>query len=210
MEPAKLQASKLFTHSPIDFRDKIEEVAEIFLFFSSIFSPAIFSCEKRDVLKSASKLIFAPTACVIAEVRERLSEPSKLNQWTNRQGTHRCYQVDGVDGHQTARRSAIRICLPHANRHTAGSCCSKRPFDSDSRRTRIHRQSPHRNHQRQVSEISGDRQAPTSLVLQGTPEIARIESENQFPVVGAASASLWRRRHAQEHCVDRRNSRHFD
>lgn len=41
MEPNKLQTSKLFTHAPIDFRDKIEEVNEKFKFFSAIF-PAIF------------------------------------------------------------------------------------------------------------------------------------------------------------------------
>ena len=32
MEPAKLQASKLFTQTSIDFRDKIEEVGETFEF----------------------------------------------------------------------------------------------------------------------------------------------------------------------------------
>lgn len=42
MEPAKLPASKLFTHSPIDFRDKIEEVADIFEFFYDFSLPAIF------------------------------------------------------------------------------------------------------------------------------------------------------------------------
>lgn len=61
MEPAKLQASKLFTQTIIDFRDKIEEVAEIFQLFSFVFTtfPAIFfSHEKRDVLKFASLLNF--------------------------------------------------------------------------------------------------------------------------------------------------------
>lgn len=38
MEPAKIQASKLFTWSPIDIRDKIEEVAEKIEVFCGIFT----------------------------------------------------------------------------------------------------------------------------------------------------------------------------
>lgn len=56
MEPIKLQVSKLFTHTSIDFRDKIEEVMgnlNFSLSFSQHSQP-FFSHEKRDVLKFAT------------------------------------------------------------------------------------------------------------------------------------------------------------